>query len=61
MELNIETPNFRDLILTCINCGTDFVLEADEQLFYFKRGLSMPKRCSECRQRRKAAYKVGGK
>jgi hypothetical protein len=47
-----ETPNFRDLILKCADCGTDFLLQAGEQQFYFKRGLAMPKRCSECRQRR---------
>ena len=48
-------PNFRDLLLQCQDCGTDFVLESREQLWYFRRGLAMPKRCPECRQRRRNA------
>ena len=46
-------PNFRDLILKCQDCGSDFLLQSREQLFYFKRGLAMPKRCAECRQHRR--------
>ena len=49
----INTPNFRDLVLKCQDYESDFLLESREQLFYFKRGLAMPKRCQECRQRRR--------
>jgi len=49
----LEMPNFRDLILQCLDCGTDYLLMASEQQFYFKRRLSMPKRCPECRQHRR--------
>jgi Probable zinc-ribbon domain len=48
-----EIPKFRDLMLKCAGCGADFYLQASEQLFYFRRGLAMPKRCPECRQHRR--------
>jgi hypothetical protein len=53
MERKTNMPNFRDLVLQCADCGSDFLLESREQLFYFKRGLAMPKRCQECRQHRR--------
>jgi Zn finger protein HypA/HybF involved in hydrogenase expression len=62
MEKKItDMPNFRDLILKCQDCGTDFLLQSSEQLFYFKRGLAMPKRCPECRQRRRIVEGDGTK
>ena len=56
-----EPPNFRDLVLKCQDCGSDFLLQSREQLFYFKRGLAMPKRCAECRQRRRVVEGDGPK
>jgi hypothetical protein len=42
-----EKPNFRNLILQCQECRADFLLQTGEQLFYFGRGLAMPKRCPD--------------
>lgn len=44
------------LELTCVErgCGTEFSLSDAEQNFFRDKGLSIPKRCRECRQKRKA-------
>ena len=55
MESNINTvPNFRTQILECKSCGADFVLTEQEMVFYYRKNLSFPVRCRECRQQRKA-------
>jgi len=48
-----------DLTLKCIerDCGKDFVITEKEQAWYASRtpvALSLPKRCKECRQKRRA-------
>ncbi len=49
---------FEDKVLTCRDCGTEFVFTAGEQEFYKERGLSKdPQRCYSCRKRRK--YSTG--
>ncbi len=45
---------FEDLTLQCADCGCDFVFTSGEQEFYSQRGFSnQPKRCNECRNKRK--------
>jgi len=44
---------FKDVELTCIECGNSFIWGAGEQCFYRDRGLSQPKRCPKCRELRK--------
>jgi hypothetical protein len=39
----------KDLKIQCVECGGTFRFEAGEQEFFKSRGLSMPKRCPECR------------
>src|SRR6201999_3017582 len=39
-----------DLLLTCSDCGQEFVFTAGEQHFYQERGYSSPRRCRPCRQ-----------
>jgi CxxC-x17-CxxC domain-containing protein len=47
--------NFEDKILTCADCGNEFVFTAGEQEFYAEKGFSnTPKRCKECRQAKKS-------
>ena len=41
----------KDLKLSCAECGGTFRFEAGEQAFYKSRGLSVPKRCPECRSK----------
>ena len=44
-----------DKTLVCQDCGKDFVFTAGEQEFYKEKGLqSEPKRCKECRDKKKA-------
>ena len=46
---------FEDKTLVCQDCGNEFVFTAGEQEFYKQKGLdNEPKRCKECRNRRKA-------
>lgn len=46
--------DYKDITLTCVDCGKEFVWTATEQAFFHSKDLSQPKRCRECRlQRRK--------
>ena len=40
--------------LKCQNCGQEFVFTAGEQKFYQDKGFEPPKRCPECRKKRKS-------
>lgn len=41
----------------CVNCGKQFVIEDGEIAFYNKNGLSLPKRCKNCRNSAKEVKK----
>lgn len=43
--------------IICSDCGTTFTMQPSEQKFYLANKLQMPKRCPECRNKRKA-YKT---
>jgi CxxC-x17-CxxC domain-containing protein len=44
---------FQDKMLTCIDCGTEFVFTAGEQLFFYdKHFKNEPKRCKNCKAKR---------
>ena len=46
---------YEDKTLVCQDCGNEFVFTAGEQEFYKEKGLdNEPKRCKECRNKRKA-------
>jgi CxxC-x17-CxxC domain-containing protein len=46
---------FQDKVLSCIDCGADFVFTAGEQLFFHdKQFRNEPKRCKTCKARRMA-------
>jgi CxxC-x17-CxxC domain-containing protein len=46
---------FQDKVLTCIDCGTEFVFTAGEQLFFYdKQFKNQPKRCKNCKAKRVA-------
>ena len=50
---NVKTINFRDLILECVDCSRDFTFTRGEQIYFASKGLSTPRRCPECRLKRK--------
>ena len=44
---------FTDRILTCIDCGAEFVFTAGEQVFFHdKQFKNDPKRCKQCKAKR---------
>jgi CxxC-x17-CxxC domain-containing protein len=46
---------FQDKVLKCIDCGSDFVFTAGEQLFFHdKQFKNEPKRCKGCKAKRLA-------
>ncbi len=46
---------FEDKTIVCADCGQEFVHSADDQARYAERGFTNePKRCRECREKRKA-------
>lgn len=47
---------YTDKVLTCADCGVDFVFSASEQQFFAQKGFaSEPKRCSSCRAQRRSS------
>ncbi len=50
---NVKTLNFRDQILECIECRRNFTFTIGEQRYFDSKGLSTPKRCPQCRLRRR--------
>jgi CxxC-x17-CxxC domain-containing protein len=47
---------FLDRLLTCADCGGEFIFTAGEQLFFFdKQFKNDPKRCKPCKSRRAGA------
>jgi CxxC-x17-CxxC domain-containing protein len=52
---------YTDQVLTCADCGIDFVFSASEQEFFAQKGFtSAPKRCASCRAQRRATGGGGG-
>ncbi|HOZ54280.1 MAG TPA: zinc-ribbon domain-containing protein [Bacilli bacterium] len=46
---------YKDITLTCKDCGKEFVFTAGEQKFYDEKGFTnQPQRCKECRDAKKA-------
>ncbi len=44
---------YLDKVLTCADCGAEFVFTAGEQLFFADKGLkNEPKRCKPCKTRK---------
>ena len=49
----MERKDFQDKKLKCLDCSVAFVFSAGEQFFFWSKGLSTPKRCPDCRLKRK--------
>ena len=53
---------FVDKVLKCVDCGSDFIFTAGEQLFFHdKQFKNDPKRCKQCKAKRAAGPGQGGK
>jgi len=53
MEGMTNTSKLQDKLLLCLECGADFTFTVGEQLYFLSKGLSIPKRCPQCRKRRR--------
>lgn len=42
-----------DTKINCVDCDVEFILSLGEQRWFKDKGFSMPKRCPDCRARRK--------
>jgi|SRR5215471_5363238 len=48
---------FQDKVLKCVDCGTDFVFTAGEQLFFHDKNFrNEPKRCRSCKSKRLSEF-----
>lgn len=46
---------YKDKTIKCVDCGTEFVFTARDQEFYAEKGFTNePKRCRDCRNKKKA-------
>ena len=49
----IDKIDFVGKVLTCLDCGREFTFTTGEQMYFWAKGLSEPKRCKPCRMLRK--------
>lgn len=49
-----NNTHLEDKVLTCCDCGQEFVFSAGEQAYFKSKGLSQPKRDKSCRERRRS-------
>lgn len=54
-EDNIDLENGLRKVTRCKDCKRFWVFDNEQIAWYEKRGLSVPKRCTVCRKKRKAA------
>lgn len=53
---------FQDKALKCVDCGSDFIFTAGEQLFFHdKQFKNEPKRCRNCKSKRAAISGSGAR
>ncbi len=56
LSLGKPAMEFSDEVLTCIDCGAEFVFTAGEQLFFHdKQFMNDPKHCKQCKAKRARA------
>jgi CxxC-x17-CxxC domain-containing protein len=61
VERSFPSMEFQDKALTCMDCGSDFVFTAGEQLFFHdKQFKNEPKRCKFCKAKRAAIFGANG-
>ena len=48
-------PEYKDKTIKCLDCGKEFIFSARDQEFYAEKWFNNePKRCKDCREKRKA-------
>ena len=56
-----SVPHFADKVIVCCDCSREFVWEKGEQEYFWSKGLADPKRCLDCRRRRKITIMGGAR
>lgn len=51
--MNINELDLKDEKIKCLDCDKDFIFTTGEQRYFLSKDLSPPKRCPECRTRRR--------
>jgi len=53
--------SYQDRNLTCVECGQSFIFSADDQSYHAEKGYTNePKRCTSCREARRANRSTDG-
>lgn len=53
--------SFEDKTIVCVDCDQEFIHSAEDQSRYAERGFTNePKRCKDCRMKRKSQVRRGG-
>lgn len=52
-RFNANNSETQDKTISCIDCGATFIFSVGEQHYFASKGLSEPKRCPQCRKRRR--------
>ncbi|MDA2912436.1 zinc-ribbon domain containing protein [Acidobacteriia bacterium AH_259_A11_L15] len=51
---------FQDKVLSCVDCGSEFIFTAGEQMFFADKGFKHePKRCKPCKAKRNQVSESG--
>ncbi len=57
----MSNEDYQDRILTCRDCGNEFIFSAGEQEFFARKGLmNTPSRCPACRAARRGGQSASG-
>ena len=51
------TEVLKPIVLTCVECGQEFIISPAEQKFFAKMSYELPKRCIDCRDSNKKETK----
>jgi CxxC-x17-CxxC domain-containing protein len=56
-----SSVSFQDKQLTCVECGEPFIFSGEDQAYHSQRGFTNePKRCPDCRDKRRSARGSSG-
>ena len=53
-----KVKKFEPISAICKDCGRDFIITVEEQKRFKSLGFELPKRCCECRKKRKEEKRV---
>jgi len=45
--------DINDTLVSCADCGMSFVIKQGEKEWFLEKGFPLPRRCRECRAKRK--------